>query len=115
MSSSLKLVRHLSEQIHVYTVNVNKQSNLLTNYQAILDDFEKNKADSFKFDKDKNCFIVSHVLLRTLLGKYLSISPKLIKYKYNRYGKPSLINPPTNLIYPIAKELFLLELRWILL
>ena len=54
----------------------------------ILSKEEKEKANSFKMDYHRKCYILSHVILRLLLSKYTSTIPELIEIYKNKYGKP---------------------------
>lgn len=51
---------------------------------------EAEKADSFKFDKDKHRYIVSHTFVRNVLSRYLNVDPVTIEFDVNEYGKPSI-------------------------
>jgi 4'-phosphopantetheinyl transferase len=58
--------------------------------EQILADDERTRAASFRFTKDRMHFIAARGLLRTILGRYLSIGPRMLSFSYNAYGKPSL-------------------------
>ena len=62
----------------------------LQEYFELLSMDEKKKVDRFKFEKDKNCYIITRGILRILLGHYLSIKPNKIIFKYTSFGKPYL-------------------------
>ncbi len=51
---------------------------------------EKKQGTRFIKDKDKKYFTVARGVLRWILGQYLSIPPKDIKFYYGEYGKPYL-------------------------
>jgi 4'-phosphopantetheinyl transferase len=55
---------------------------------------EKNRANSYKFPKHRDAFIVSRGYLRQILSKYLQIPPQLIEFAYTAKGKPYLVNYP---------------------
>jgi len=59
----------------------------------LLDDGERLRAERFMFDEDRRCFIVSHAVLRIILGGYAGESPRNLVFKRNRWGKPSLKVP----------------------
>lgn len=50
---------------------------------------ERKRARSFVFDKDRNFYIFGRGLLRSILAKYLGITPKQILFTYNSFGKPA--------------------------
>jgi 4'-phosphopantetheinyl transferase len=58
--------------------------------QLLLSDEEKQRADRFVFDRDRNRFIVARATLRTLLAERLKVSPESIELSYGEYGKPYL-------------------------
>ncbi len=62
------------------------------NALSILDKDELARADRFYFKRHKRRFTVARSILRTILSSYLQISPATLKFTYNQYGKPSVIN-----------------------
>jgi 4'-phosphopantetheinyl transferase len=61
---------------------------------SVLSKDERQKADRFKFPRDRNCFIISRGILRCLLGKYLGKAPRDIEIIYGLWGKPCLPEQP---------------------
>jgi len=51
---------------------------------------EAARAAQFRFERDRNEFIVAHAALRTILGSYLNQQPDRIALDCNPYGKPVL-------------------------
>lgn len=51
---------------------------------------ELEKAQRFRFIKDQHRYILTHGMLRTILGKYLKSEPSEIEFISNEFGKPSL-------------------------
>ena len=49
-------------------------------------------ANSFRYEKDKNCFITSRMVLKYLLSYYTKTQPEIIKLQYTCHGKPYYIN-----------------------
>lgn len=76
------------KQVHIWLVTT--KNYLASNFADYLDEQEKQRAQSFKFNRDRDCFIGSHAALRILLGKYCNCAPKTIAYKYNAHRKPIL-------------------------
>jgi 4'-phosphopantetheinyl transferase len=58
--------------------------------RLLLSDEEKQRADRFVFDRDRNRFIVARATLRTLLAERLKVDPKSIELSYGEFGKPYL-------------------------
>jgi 4'-phosphopantetheinyl transferase len=46
------------------------------------------RMDSFRFEKHRTQFLISHAFLRIVLSRYLGCSPASIAYSLNEYGKP---------------------------
>jgi 4'-phosphopantetheinyl transferase len=59
-----------------------------------LDEIEK--AQRFRFEKDRQNYINARSWLRKIIGKYLRISPGLLQFGYGEYGKPWLMNEEGN-------------------
>lgn len=57
---------------------------------AVLSLVEREQAGRFIFAKDRERFVLSHGLLRVLLGRYLSIAERELEFVVGAYGKPSL-------------------------
>ena len=53
---------------------------------------EREKAGQFVFPADRERYIAAHGLLRTLLGRYLGVTPEKIEFSTNAFGKPALVS-----------------------
>ncbi len=53
---------------------------------------ERERAARFKFERDRNAFVVARGVLRVLLGRYLGTLPAGINFIYGSAGKPSLLD-----------------------
>jgi 4'-phosphopantetheinyl transferase len=51
---------------------------------------ERMRAERFRFEQDRQRFIIGRGLLRTVLGYYLGVEPGQLHFCYGRYGKPAL-------------------------
>ena len=80
-------------EVHIWRASLNADKSVLSTLQRLLSDEEVTKAKQFYFDKDRQHFIVAHGILRMLLSRYLNISPNLLCFNYNVYGKPALSSP----------------------
>lgn len=79
-----------SDQLHLWSLNKTVHTNRLSEYWDLLNEVEREKATKFRFEKDRNCSIISRGILRSLLGNYLNVAPKSIKFNFGAYGKPFL-------------------------
>ncbi len=65
------------------------------NLQILAPD-EIEKSQRFRFEKDRQNYINARSWLRKIIGKYLQISPDLLRFGYGEYGKPWLQNEEGN-------------------
>ena len=65
-------------------------SQLLETYSACLSLDEREKADRFRFEKDRRRFIVARGSLRYLLARELDQLPAQVTFCYGTYGKPAI-------------------------
>ena len=56
----------------------------------LLDPVEQERAQRFRFEADRERFILGHGLLRSLLGKYLKRDGSLVRMARGTFGKPFL-------------------------
>ena len=66
---------------------------MIHGYAALLSPDETERAARFRFDRDRNRYIVGRGLLRILLASALETSPESLQFTYSPYGKPRLIQP----------------------
>ena len=55
---------------------------------GLLADDERNRAERYYFDKDRDRYILGRGLLRSLLGCYLEVDPRQVDFRYSPLGKP---------------------------
>jgi 4'-phosphopantetheinyl transferase len=60
---------------------------------ATLSDEEKERADRFRFDYDRQNFVLRRGLLRQLLGDALCVAPSRIRFASTEVGKPYIAFP----------------------
>lgn len=76
--------------VHFWYCDFNQNEDKLEFYNSLLSKDEMTRSSKFKFNKDRECYIISRGILRLLLGSYLDIRAKDITFKYTSYGKPEL-------------------------
>ncbi len=64
-----------------------------------LSDAEKERADRFRFDNDRQNFVLRRGLLRQLLGETLGVAPSRIRFASTEVGKPFVAFPENGGIY----------------
>ncbi len=60
---------------------------------ALLNGEERSRAERFRFDRDRNRYIVSRASLRLLLGEYTQTRATDLEFVYGDQGKPALATP----------------------
>ena len=59
-----------------------------TEFEQIISEDERIRANRFRFETHRKQFIVGRGLLRKILAKYLHTTPSQIRFEYNLHGKP---------------------------
>ncbi len=85
--------------IHVWCVSLDVSTKAQIYYWKILSTDEKERANRFKFDKDRIKYIACRGALRQLLGHYLGKTGKSVKISYVKNGKP---NHDSNLEFNVS-------------
>lgn len=77
-------------EIHVWRADFDRERSFVQAVFELLSPDEKQKAEKYHFERDRNNFIIARGILRQLLGEYLCLAPDEIRFSYNRFGKPAL-------------------------
>jgi 4'-phosphopantetheinyl transferase len=80
----------LEYQVHTWSASLDLEGASVEPLRDLLDEQERARAQRFRFEKDRNAFIVTRGVLRTLLGRYLDERPERIRFEYGPQGKPAL-------------------------
>jgi 4'-phosphopantetheinyl transferase len=59
-------------------------------FESLLSPDERDRAESFRFTRDRSRYVVARGLLRTLLGERLGVGPERVEFAYGEHGKPRL-------------------------
>jgi medium-chain acyl-[acyl-carrier-protein] hydrolase len=78
------------DEVHVWRLFLERSPDEAARLQTLLDTAEKERAQRFRFPADRNRFVVSRALLRTLLGRYVGQAPAQLQFSYASAGKPFL-------------------------
>jgi 4'-phosphopantetheinyl transferase len=76
-------------EIHVWRVCVDDVA-LLADGEATLSTEEHRRAETFRFERDRQRFTVRRAVLRELLGRYLDLPPADVRLVAGPFGKPAL-------------------------
>lgn len=86
-----------SDDVHLWRVSLRIASNQVQQFQGLLASDEMSRMKRFRFSSDRDCYIIVRGILRVLLGIYLQIPPRQIKFHYSERGKPILAAGQANL------------------
>ena len=78
------------DEVQVWRVDLEAIRGDESRWQKALSPDESNRASRFHFVADRQRFVASRALLRTILGCYLAIEPKSLSFIYSQKEKPSL-------------------------
>jgi len=76
--------------VHVWRAWLKHSLEQVDDLATVLSDDENVRASRFHYAKDRSRFIAGRAILRTLLGRYLALSPNEIAFTYNQHGRPDL-------------------------
>ena len=91
-------VPNLSDEIHVWKINLDELCSQISHLQTFLSEDEKQRAGRYHFQKDAFRFIAARASLRILLARYVNASPKQIDFDYSEYGKPYVSRESSDLM-----------------
>lgn len=86
--------------VHVWCAELDRPSTEIERFAQSLSPDEQQRSQRFRFEKDREKFVIARGLLRTILARYLSVSPGRVLFDYSSKGKPAIAN-----VYP-AGELY---------
>lgn len=85
-----------SSEVHVWRAKLDRPSTDVEQFVRVLAVDERQRAERFRFEKDRRKFVVARGLLRTILSRYLSCyeatSPDQVVFSYSKTGKPAIAN-----------------------
>jgi 4'-phosphopantetheinyl transferase len=78
------------DEVHVWRASLDLARWDVDDLHRLLSADERERAGRFRFERDRDHFIVGRARLRILLGRYLGKEPGQFEFTYNSYGKPFL-------------------------
>jgi 4'-phosphopantetheinyl transferase len=82
-----------ADELHVWRASLERPAPVVASLRRRLASDEHQRADRFRFERDRSRYIVGRGLLRTLLGRYLALKPEAIRFEYGAFEKPQLRDP----------------------
>lgn len=89
-------------QVHVCLVHLKADRILAALYGLALSDDERARANRFRFERLKMEYTIARGALRYILGFYLSVPPKDIRFHYGPNGKPKLAIPADDIRFNVS-------------
>jgi 4'-phosphopantetheinyl transferase len=86
--------RLASDEVHVWCAPLDLPAPARARFHASLASDERERGARLHFQRDRERFVVAHGVLRELLGRYLRIEPRHIRYVREAFGKPAFSPPP---------------------
>ena len=86
-------------EIHVWIARLDLITHPMQTLFSTLSPDERARSEKYRFEKDRNRYVTSRGILRSLLGQYLNVPAAKLNFSYGSSGKPFLA--PESLSYPI--------------
>jgi len=98
----------LMDEAHVWFATLDALRDRMGTYADLLDTEEHERAARFRFEQDRERYILGHGLLRELLGRYLSADPVTIRMARGEFGKPYIAGHPLHFNLSDTKDAVLI-------
>ena len=79
-----------SDQVHVWTLASRPSASVIARLKTLLSTDERECAERFGLEQNRESFMVARGTLRHMLGRYLEADPSALRFRRGPYGKPSL-------------------------
>ena len=76
-------------EVHVWRIPLDVPAARIDSLRRTLALDESERAGRFHFQRDRDRFIVAHGALRDILGRYLRVEPRRVRFCYSPHGKPA--------------------------
>lgn len=103
-----------ADEVHVWRATLLASAEEVEPLWGLLSGDERQRAQRFRFERDRRRFVVGRGLLRILLARYLRCPPHAVRLSYSAHGKPAVVEPATLLAFNLAHshELALYAFAW---
>lgn len=79
------------DEVHVWRATLDLPLSCVRSLEQTLSADERKRAERYRFLKDSTNFVVARGILRTIVGRYTNSDPRMLQFRYNHFGKPSLV------------------------
>lgn len=80
----------LDQEIHLWQVSLDQVPPIVSRLFELLSADERTHAENIQAEQERDHYIIGRGALRTILARYLGISPEQVQLEYNAHGKPTL-------------------------
>lgn len=94
--------------VHLWYATLDSLARRRDELNELLDPAEQERTRRFRFDADRERFILGHGLLRSLLGKYLERDGSLVRMARGDFGKPYLERKDLRFSFSDTKDAILI-------
>jgi 4'-phosphopantetheinyl transferase len=83
------------DEVHVWHLPADEDAPPIDHASAheVLSPAERARHARFMFDADRNRYLVAHVALRRVLGRYAGVSPAALTFETGTHGRPEIVAP----------------------
>jgi len=85
------LLLTIRREVHVWSAELDGDAAV---FRALLSDDERERAQRFRFDRDRSRFVVCRGWLRVQLSRYMQMEPEAISFRYGPKAKPYVEGGP---------------------
>jgi 4'-phosphopantetheinyl transferase len=93
-----------SREVHLWTVSLEASDRQVEMCHSWLSPAEASRAAGFRFDQHRRDFVLSHGVLRALLGRFVEKSPGDLSFTSGLRGKPALGDPAHPLRFNMSRS-----------
>ncbi len=98
----------LTSAVDVWFAPLHELHGRIAAYAMLLDTAEQERAARYRFDLDRERYIIGHGLLRKLLGRYLNQDPAHVRMVRGEFGKPFIPGHPLHFNLSDTKDALLI-------
>lgn len=74
--------------VHLWAAVVEEFVDEVSKFRELLSPVEQTTAQKFRFDQDRNRYVIRHGILRLIMSRYLRQRPSEIEFQLGAHGKP---------------------------
>jgi len=78
----------IRDGVDVWRIKLARPTGEVAALERMLDSAERTKASMFRFERDRSRFVVAHAVLRRILGDYIGVEPRRLRFSALSGGKP---------------------------